>query len=98
MPLSATSIPRPVRYSCCPGSQQDTALTHARLAPSIGTALKVPGCFEGILDGASVAGAEVRDNHHVLGVPIRDAERSGKLPKQHIAVVEVRADHGMSLV
>jgi hypothetical protein len=35
-------------------------------AHSVGAALKLPCCFEGILNGTSVASGEVSDNHHVL--------------------------------
>jgi hypothetical protein len=35
---------------------------------SVGTPLKLPRCFEGVLDGTSVTSSEVGDNHHVLDV------------------------------
>ena len=43
-------------------------------AQSVGAALELPCCFEGILNGAGVAPREVGDNHHVLDIPGRDAE------------------------
>ena len=44
------------------------------------------------------AAGEVSDNHHVLDVPGRDAEGSGKLPQYRVAVVEVGTDHQMHVV
>ena len=67
----------------------------ARLNGSVGVALELPCRFEGVLDGTSVGTREVRDNHHVLGVPGRDAEGLGKIPQNRGPVVEVRADHQM---
>jgi hypothetical protein len=68
------------------------------VAQSVGAALKPPCCFEGILNGASVAPGEVSDNHHVLDVPGRDAEGSRKLPQYRVAVIEIGADHQMHVV
>jgi hypothetical protein len=65
---------------------------------SAGTPLKLPRCFEGILDGTSVASGEVSDNHHVLGVAGRDAEGCRKLPQYRVAVIEVGTDHQMRVV
>jgi hypothetical protein len=68
------------------------------VAQSVGAALKPPCCFEGILNGASVAPGEVSDNHHVLDVPGRDAEGSGKLPQYRVAVIEIGADRQVHVV
>jgi hypothetical protein len=65
---------------------------------SVGTPLKLPRCFEGILNSTSVTSGEVSDNHHVLDVPRRDAEGSGKLPQYRVAVVEVGTDYQMRFV
>jgi hypothetical protein len=67
-------------------------------AQSVGASLKLPRCFEGILNGTSVASGEVSDNHHVLDVPGRDAEGSGKLPQYRVAVIEIGTDHDMHVV
>jgi len=51
-------------------------------AQSVGASLKLPRCFEGILNGAIVASGEVSDNHHVLDVSGPDAaniRRYGRL-------------------
>jgi hypothetical protein len=45
-----------------------TDLLGAVACRSVGTALKLPRCFDGVLDGISVASLEISDNHHVLGV------------------------------
>jgi hypothetical protein len=65
---------------------------------SVSTALQLPCCFEGVLDGTGVASCEVSDDHHVLAVPGRNAEGSGKLPQQPVAVFEIGADHQMGVV
>src|SRR5690348_12370699 len=49
------------------------------MAGSVGTTLKLPCCFEGVLDGAGVAIGEVSDDHHVLGVAGWHAEGFGEL-------------------
>ena len=67
-------------------------------AQSAGASLKHPRRLEGILNGTSVASGEVSDNHHVLDVPGRDAEGSGKLPQYRVAVIEIGADHHMYVV
>src|SRR5215471_13774885 len=67
-------------------------------APAAGASLKHPRRLEGILNGTSVASGEVSDNHHVLDVPGRDAEGSGKLPQYRVAVIEIGADHHMYVV
>lgn len=48
---------------------------------SVGPPLELPGYFDGILDGSGVASGEVRDDHHVPGIPGRNAEGSGELPQ-----------------
>ncbi len=65
---------------------------------SIGTALKLPRCFEGILDGTGVTSCQVSDDHHVLAVPARNAEGSGKLPQQPVAVAKIGAGHHMGVI
>ena len=65
---------------------------------SVGTALKLPRRFEGILDGTGVATGQVGDNHHVLDVLGRDAKGSRELPQYRVAVVEIGADHQMHVV
>jgi hypothetical protein len=49
------------------------------MAGSVGTALKLPCCFKGVLDGAGVAFTEVSDDHHVLAVAGWHAEGFGEL-------------------
>ena len=41
---------------------------------------------------------EVGDNHHVLGVPGRNAEGPGKLPQHGVAVAEIGTDHQMHVI
>src|SRR5579863_9876058 len=65
---------------------------------SVSAALKPPRRLEGVFNGASVALGQVGDDHHVLGVPGRDAEGPGELPHQLVAVIEVGADHQMGLI
>jgi hypothetical protein len=65
---------------------------------SVGAPLKLPRCFEGVLDGANVTRSEVGDKHHVLDVPGRNAKGSGKLPHHSVAVAEIGADHHMSVI
>jgi hypothetical protein len=65
---------------------------------SVGTPLKLPRCFEGILDRIRVASSEVSYNHHVLDIPGRDAEGSGELPQYRIAEVEIGPDHQVHMV
>jgi len=67
-------------------------------AQSLGASLKLPCCFEGVLNGTVVASGEVSDNHHVLDVPGWDAKGSGKLPQYRVAVIEVGTDHHMHVV
>jgi hypothetical protein len=53
------------------GPGQGGGLGHNRaVVASVGTALKLPGRFQGI-DETGIAGADVRDYHHVLGIPGR---------------------------
>jgi hypothetical protein len=47
------------------------------------TSLKLPRCLECILDGTSVGPGEIRNDHHVLDIPGRDAERLWKLSPQN---------------
>jgi hypothetical protein len=65
---------------------------------SAGTSLKLPRCFECILNGTSVASGEVSDNHHVLDVPGRNAKGSGKLPQYRVAVIEIGTDDHVHVV
>src|SRR6478672_11961399 len=51
--------------------------------------LKLPRCFECILDGTRVASRKVRDDHHVLDVPGRHAEGFGELAQYPVSVVEI---------
>ena len=67
-------------------------------AQSVGASLKLPRCFEGILNGASVSSGEVSDHHHVFDVSRRDTEGSGKLPQYRVAVIEIGTDHHMHVV
>ena len=62
------------------------------------TALKPPCCLNRILDSTSVASCQIGDDHHVLDVPGRHAERSRKLPQYGVAVVEIGADQHMGVV
>jgi hypothetical protein len=70
----------------------------AQPGQSVSASLELPCRFEGVLDGASVASCDVGDDHHVLDVPGRHAEGSGKLPQYRVAVVEIGADHHMGVV
>src|SRR6202035_3340775 len=69
-----------------------------RFPRSVGAALKLPRCFEGILDRARVAFSEVSYDHHVLDITGRDAEGSGELPQYRIAEVEIGPDHQVHIV
>ena len=75
--------------------RRDSSLEITR---SIGTPLKLPCCFESILDRTSVASCEVSDHHHVLAITDRHTEGFGKLPQDRGAVVEVGSDHHMGVV
>lgn len=59
---------------------------------------EVATLLRGILDGASVAGRQVSDHHHVLDQAARDAESAGELPQNRVAVVEIGADDYMRVV
>ena len=63
-----------------------------------GAALQLPRCFEGILDGTSVASGEVGDNHHVLGVPGWNAEGSWELAHDGVAVAEIGPDDQVHVI
>jgi hypothetical protein len=65
---------------------------------SVGASLQEPRCFDRILDRACVAIGEVRDNHHVLLIAGRDAERSGQLPQYRVAIIEIGTDHQLRAV
>lgn len=65
---------------------------------SVGVPLKLPCCLECVLDGTGVTSGEIRDDHHVLDKPGRDAEGLGKLSHYRVAVVEIGADHHMGVV
>ena len=75
-----------------------TATDDSAAAESVGTALQLPRCFEGILNGTSVTSGQVSDDHHVLDVLGRDAESLRKIPQYRVAVVEISADHQMPVV
>jgi hypothetical protein len=84
-------LPRSGRFFGCtatPGSQPLSA----------GTPLKLPRCLECILDGTSVGSGEIRNDHHVLDVPGRDAERLWKLSQQMVAEVEIGANYQVRIV
>jgi hypothetical protein len=62
------------------------------------TSLKLPRCLECILDGTSVGPGEIRNDHHVLDIPGRDAERLWKLSPQMVAEVEIGANYQVRIV
>ncbi|MGH7692898.1 MAG: hypothetical protein ACREOA_09330, partial [Candidatus Dormibacteria bacterium] len=62
-------------------------------ARSVGAALKLPSSLQGVLDGTRIASLEVSDDHHVLPVVDGHAEGFGELPKEHVAVLEMGANH-----
>jgi len=56
---------------------------------SVGAALKLPCCFERILDGPRVSSGKVSDDDHVLEAAGRHIERLGELPQHRVAVAEM---------
>lgn len=86
VPLAATASGRPYGSS------------RGELARLVSTPLKLPRCFESILDGADVASSDVSDDHHVLAEPRRHAEGLGEVLQHRGAAVEGGADHHMGVV
>jgi hypothetical protein len=65
------------------------------MQPRGGAALKLPGCFERVLDGSGVTAGEIGDDHHVLNESGGDVEGLRELPYHRVAVVEIRTYHQM---
>jgi hypothetical protein len=85
------ALPRSRRFLGCtatPGSQPLSARTPPKL----------PRCLECILDGTTVGSGEIRNDHHVLDVSGRDAERLWKLSPQMVAEVEIGANYQVRIV
>jgi hypothetical protein len=51
-----------------------------------GAALKLPGSLDGVLNGAGAAAGDTGEDHHVLAVPARNAERSQEPPQYRVPV------------
>jgi hypothetical protein len=74
------------------------ASARCRSAGCIGAPLKQPRRFDGILDRPGIGSGEIRDDHHVLGKPARDAEGFRELAQHQVASVEVSPDDHMRVV